>query len=130
MTGYPVTHAFYGENIPGYFTTNNGFKEIIHGSARMAEAAAVTEIPDGTGGIKKWYPVSDRSKYVQSKFILFTWLLEAADHQVELSSHWMMREFVRVVLITTQRMWIRNWRPEHQKFRWLKTLKFADLEHI
>ena len=59
LTGYPITHAFYGENIPGYFTANNGFKEIIHGSARMAEAAAVTEIPDGTGGIEKWYPISE-----------------------------------------------------------------------
>jgi len=59
VTGYPITTAFYGENIPKYFVGNNGYKEAIHGSSRLAEAYATSEIPPGTFGIKRWIPVSE-----------------------------------------------------------------------
>ena len=45
--------------ISGYINNNAVVKQVLTGSARYAEAAMITEIPDGTFGIKKWYPVNE-----------------------------------------------------------------------
>jgi hypothetical protein len=58
-TGYELTHAFYGKSVLGYLAKNNMVKQVMTGSSRYAESAMLTEIPDGTFGIKKWYPVSE-----------------------------------------------------------------------
>lgn len=58
-TGYPLECAFYGSAILPWINANAIVKQVLTGSARYAEAAMITEIPDGTFGIKKWYPVSE-----------------------------------------------------------------------
>jgi hypothetical protein len=58
-TGYPITHAYYGKSVLGYINNNRITQQVLTGSARYAEAAMMTEIPDGTFGIKKWYPVAE-----------------------------------------------------------------------
>jgi hypothetical protein len=58
-TGYKLECAFYGSSILGWFNNNQMVQQVLTGSARYADAAMVTEIPDGTLGIKKWYPVAD-----------------------------------------------------------------------
>ena len=56
-TGYEITHAFYGKSILTQINNNAVVQQVLTGSARYSEAAMMTEIPDGTFGIKKWYPV-------------------------------------------------------------------------
>jgi len=58
-TGYPLEYAFYGSAILPWINANAIVKQVLTGSARYAEAAMITEIPDGTFGIKKWYPVAE-----------------------------------------------------------------------
>lgn len=58
QTGYEITHAFYGVNIPSYIAGNNYAHDwwVRHPADRefWLENA---EIPDGFMGIKKWIPV-------------------------------------------------------------------------
>ena len=56
LTGYPITHAFYGMNIPGYVANDPVLQTIIRGSQRVAEEAITAEIPSSVGNLK-WMPL-------------------------------------------------------------------------
>jgi hypothetical protein len=56
LTGFPITHAFYGVNIPGYIAQDPVLQSIIRGSSRVAEEAITAEIPSSVGGLK-WVPL-------------------------------------------------------------------------
>ena len=56
LTGHPITHAFYGVNIPGYIANDPVLQSIIRGSQRVAEEAITAEIPSSVGNLK-WYPI-------------------------------------------------------------------------
>ena len=59
LTGYPIKHAFYGENIPSHFLGNTRIKALIAGSPRLSEAfASGDEIPGGLLGLQ-WHPVNE-----------------------------------------------------------------------
>ena len=55
-TGYPLAHAFYGENLLGYFMGNDDVKELLKTRNDLAGAFMNMEIPDGFLGLK-WHPV-------------------------------------------------------------------------
>ena len=58
LTGYPIMHAFYGENIESYLLGNTMVKALIAGSPRLSEAFASGDaIPNGLMGLM-WHPVS------------------------------------------------------------------------
>ena len=44
LTGYPIRHAFYGENIPDFLFNNTVLKEFINRSERLRDAASEGEI--------------------------------------------------------------------------------------
>jgi len=57
LTGYKLTHAFHGENILGYFTTNTKMKEIINRNPAMQNAVLMNnEIPNGLLNLN-WIPM-------------------------------------------------------------------------
>jgi len=56
LTGHPITHAFYGLNIPGYIANDPVLQSIIRGSQRVAEEAITAEIPASVGNLK-WFPI-------------------------------------------------------------------------
>lgn len=56
LTGFPITHAFYGINIPNYIAMDPVLQAIIRGSQRVAEEAITAEIPSSVGNLK-WYPI-------------------------------------------------------------------------
>ena len=56
LTGMPITHAFYGINIPAYVAMDPVLQAIIRGSQRVAEEAITAEIPSSVGGLK-WIPI-------------------------------------------------------------------------
>ena len=56
LTGFPITHAFYGMNIPNYIAMDPVLQSIIRGSTKIAEEAATAEIPQSVGNLK-WYPI-------------------------------------------------------------------------
>ena len=56
LTGHPITHAFYGINIPGYIAMDPVLQAIIRGSQRVAEETITAEIPASVGNLK-WYPI-------------------------------------------------------------------------
>ena len=45
LTGHPITHAFYGINVPGYIAMDPVLQAIIRGSQRVAEETFTAEIP-------------------------------------------------------------------------------------
>lgn len=47
LTGYPLTTAFYGENILEYLLSNTVLKEFLNRNPRMQEALIGGDIPDG-----------------------------------------------------------------------------------
>lgn len=53
-TGYPLAHAFYGENILEYLMSNNAVKELLKTRTDYANAMGVGEIPDGFMGMQ-WH---------------------------------------------------------------------------
>jgi hypothetical protein len=55
-TGYPLAHAFYGENVLDYFLTNTKLKELINRNASYQTAFSKGEIADGFLGLK-WWPI-------------------------------------------------------------------------
>lgn len=57
-TGYPLTHALYGENVVSYLVQNNYVLDWMVRNPAMRDRYAETgELPDGFLGIKKWIPV-------------------------------------------------------------------------
>ena len=56
LTGHPITHAFYGLNIPGYIANDPVLQSIIRGSQRVAEETITAEIPSSVGNLK-WFPI-------------------------------------------------------------------------
>lgn len=58
-TGYPIRHAFYGRNIPGYIAANNDAKSLITGNPALAHAMASTgDVPGGFLDMQ-WHPAYD-----------------------------------------------------------------------
>jgi len=59
-TGYPIRHAFYGANVPGYLLGNTQIAALIAGTPSLSEAFAnaPSEIPQGLLGLQ-WHPVDD-----------------------------------------------------------------------
>ena len=55
LTGYPLRHAFYGENILGYFLGNDKLKEFLVRNPAMQTALISGDIPDGLFGLN-WHP--------------------------------------------------------------------------
>lgn len=56
-TGYPLIHAFYGQNIPGYLTTNTSIQKYLVGNnALQNKLYGGGEIGDGFAGLQ-WHPV-------------------------------------------------------------------------
>ena len=56
-TGYPLAHAFYGANVPGYLANNTAAKAYITGTPALATQSYTSgEIPAGFAGLK-WHPV-------------------------------------------------------------------------
>ncbi len=56
LTGFPITHAFYGGNIPGLIANDPVLQQIIRGSQRVAEETITAEIPSSVGNLK-WFPI-------------------------------------------------------------------------
>lgn len=60
-SGYPLLHAFYGENIAGYIAGNEAVRDFLGASPALArEIHATGEIPDGFLGLK-WHPAYNAS---------------------------------------------------------------------
>lgn len=58
-TGYPITTAYYGKNIPGYLSTNAATQQFLsRNSVRNEQFLATGEIPDGVLGLR-WVPVQN-----------------------------------------------------------------------
>lgn len=57
LTGYPLRYAFYGEDVPGYMTTNNFVKDYLARNPTRQDAfLASADLPDGLFGLT-WVPV-------------------------------------------------------------------------
>jgi hypothetical protein len=56
LTGYPITRAFYGENIPGYIASDPEAQSFIRGNPQIAAEAASGEIPSSVGKLT-WIPI-------------------------------------------------------------------------
>jgi hypothetical protein len=52
----PIRAAVYGKNIFDYIVDNNQAKEFLNRNPQMQTSIAQGLIPDGFGGIAKWYP--------------------------------------------------------------------------
>lgn len=52
LTGFPLTHAFYGKNIPRYIANDPVMQSIIRGSSKVAEQALSATIPEAVGELK------------------------------------------------------------------------------
>jgi hypothetical protein len=74
LTGYEVTHAFYGAKIPGYLSSNDYAKEWLVRNQQMRDQwlNSPSTIPDGLFGIKKWIPVN-RAFFVDQDGSTQTW---------------------------------------------------------
>jgi hypothetical protein len=59
-TGYPIRHAFYGANIPGYLLSNTQISGLIVANPQLQQAIAMapSEIPQGLLGLQ-WHPMDD-----------------------------------------------------------------------
>ncbi len=58
-TGYPIRHAFYGRNIPGYIAGNNHAQSLIGGNPALSHAMATTgDMPAGFLDLQ-WHPAYD-----------------------------------------------------------------------
>ena len=58
-TGYPIRHAFYGRNIPGYIAGNSDARNLISGNPALSHAMASTgDVPGGFLDIQ-WHPAYD-----------------------------------------------------------------------
>lgn len=56
-TGYPIVHAFYGENIPAYIAKNDTIKYYLQGVPQLAQQIYTTgQIPAGFMGLQ-WHSV-------------------------------------------------------------------------
>ncbi|MEI6178804.1 MAG: hypothetical protein WCS43_18070 [Verrucomicrobiota bacterium] len=71
LTGHPITHAFYGVNIPGYIAADPVLQSIIRGSQRVAEEAITAEIPSSVGNLK-WFPI-DQAFFVDQAGVAKDW---------------------------------------------------------
>jgi len=71
LTGHPITHAFYGVNIPGYIAADPVLQSIIRGSQRVAEEAITAEIPSSVGNLK-WFPI-DQAFFVDQTGVAKDW---------------------------------------------------------
>jgi hypothetical protein len=71
LTGFPITHAFYGLNIPGYIAADPVLQSIIRGSQRIAEEAITAEIPASVGNLK-WFPI-DQAFFVDQNGVAQDW---------------------------------------------------------
>jgi len=60
LTGYPITTAYYGKNVPGFLTKNNDTLNYASQVPAMASAIATGTIPDGLLGIQKWRPANQQ----------------------------------------------------------------------
>lgn len=58
LTGYPLTTAYYGENILGYLVANTVIQALGVGNPGIANSLLQLTIPDGFLGLK-WRPASD-----------------------------------------------------------------------
>jgi len=52
LTGFPLTHAFYGKNIPRYIANDPVMQSIIRGSSKVAEQSLSSTIPEAVGELK------------------------------------------------------------------------------
>jgi hypothetical protein len=55
LTGYPLAHAFYGQNVLDYLLNNNNVKELINRNIVLNAAAAQSDIPSPLFGLN-WHP--------------------------------------------------------------------------
>lgn len=58
LTGYPLAHAFYGENILGYLLGNTDLSALIAGNPGYSQSFAQLEIPNGFLGLN-WHPCEE-----------------------------------------------------------------------
>lgn len=72
LTGFPITHAFYGENIADYIVNDPSIQAMIKGSSKIAEEAATAEIPESIGKLK-WIPM-DQAFFVDAAGVAKDWL--------------------------------------------------------
>lgn len=72
-TGYPIRHAFYGQNILGYLLGNTAIAKLIASSFNLSEAVAnaPSEVPQGLLGLQ-WHPI-DEAFYVDSTATTRSW---------------------------------------------------------
>jgi len=59
LTGYSLTHAFYGSAILDYMWKNTVLKEMINRKTALQDAFTSGEIADGFLKIKKWIPADE-----------------------------------------------------------------------
>lgn len=58
LTGLPLRHALYGQNLPDYFLTNTQTKELMNRDPALRTAVASGELPQGFLGFQ-WWPVDE-----------------------------------------------------------------------
>jgi hypothetical protein len=58
QTGYPIKHAFYGNNVLGYIQNNTELKDYMKRNEAMQEAMKRNEIPAGFLGLD-WHPMRE-----------------------------------------------------------------------
>lgn len=54
LTGYPLAHAIYGQNILGYLTANTAVKELINRDDAMRRGAIAGRVPNGLFELNWW----------------------------------------------------------------------------
>lgn len=88
LTGYPLAHAFYGENILEYIFSNTILKEAINRSQKGQDGMLADELPDPFLNLQ-WHPMNEAFFVNQSGDVKELWGGDKIVFTPEPSAEWL-----------------------------------------